>query len=225
MGSAALILTLCLAAAPAEEKGTVRGEVRVTTPGPDGRPVPKEDRSGVVVYLTGYTEPPPEEVARMSQRDKKFLPAVLPIVAGQKVEFLNEDGVVHNVFSRSRAMNFDAGKSRTGERYTQSFRKTGIVDVYCDIHERMQAAVVVVPNRAFAITDAQGRFVLRGVPPGKHPLFAVLRRGEHSDSARTEVLVVAGQEAQVVLELNEAPREEGHLDKRGREYTDRPDGY
>ena len=161
----------------------------------------------------------------MSQRDKQFIPPVLPIVAGQKVEFLNEDGVVHNVFSRSRAMNFDAGKNRSGEHYTQRFRKTGIVDVYCDIHEMMQAAVIVVPNRAFAVTDAQGRFVLRGVPPGKHPIFAVLRRDEHSDSDSAEVLVEAGKEAQVVLELNETPREGGHLDKRGRKYSDRPDGY
>ncbi|HSP79692.1 MAG TPA: hypothetical protein VLQ93_14235, partial [Myxococcaceae bacterium] len=147
------------------------------------------------------------------------------IVAGQKVEFSNEDLVVHNVFSRSRAGKFDAGKNRRGESYTHRFRKTGIVDVYCDIHEEMQAALMVVPNRAFAVTDAQGRFVLQGVPAGTHPLFAVLRRAEHSDSARAEVTVEAGRESQVVVELHETPGDEPHLDRTGRKYSDRPDGY
>ena len=60
MGRRALILLLSLAAPlAAAQQGTVRGEVRVTVQGPDGRPVPKADRSGVVVYLAGYTEPPP----------------------------------------------------------------------------------------------------------------------------------------------------------------------
>ncbi len=60
MGRGALIvLSLLVAPLAAAQQGTVRGEVRIAVRGPDGRPVPKADRSGVVVYLTGYTEPPP----------------------------------------------------------------------------------------------------------------------------------------------------------------------
>jgi plastocyanin len=217
-----LLLTAPLAAA---QQGTVRGEVRVTAPGPEGRSIPNEDRSGIVVYLTGYTEAPPEREVNMAQRDKTFQPSVLAVVAGQKVRFSNNDVVVHNVFSRSRARKFDAGKSRPGEDYTETFKKTGIVDVYCDIHEQMVATVVVVPNRAFAVTGPDGRFVLKGVPPGTYPLFAVHRRDERSDVARAEVTVSPGQEAVVTLELQETKRDDSHLDKSGRKYTPRSDAY
>ncbi len=227
MGSCSLtpLLAALLLAAPLAraEPGSVQGEVQISVMGPDGKPQPKADRSGVVVYLTGYTEAPPAELARMSQRDKSFIPAVLPIVAGQKVEFDNQDVVLHNVFSRSVAHKFDAGKNRAGEKYVETFNKTGIIDVYCDIHEEMVATLVVVPNRAFAVTDKDGRFHLRGVPPGRYPLFAVHRRDEKSDIARAEVSVEEGRTSTVTLQLVETREGDVHLDKHGKPYGPRPD--
>jgi len=226
MGRPALIVALLLVAPlAAAQQGTVKGEVLLSVQGPDGKSVPKADRSGVVVYLTGYTEPPPAEPAVMAQRNKTFTPGVLPIVAGQKVKFSNDDVVMHNVFSRSRAGKFDAGKNRPGESYTEAFKKTGIVDVYCDIHEQMVATVVVVPNRAFAVTGPDGRFVLTGVPPGSYPLFAVHRRDARSEVVRTEVIVEPGKQTTVRLQLQETQQDEGHLDKSGRKYTPRSDAY
>jgi plastocyanin len=226
MGRGALILLWLLAAPLATaQQGTIRGEVRITVEGPDGRPIPKADRSGVVVYLTGYTEPPPAGEANMAQRNKTFQPSVMAVVAGQKVRFSNNDVVVHNVFSRSRARKFDAGKNRPGEDYTETFTKTGIIDIYCDIHEQMVATLVVVPNRAFAVTGPDGRFVLTGVPPGTYPLFAVHRRDERSDVSRTEITVKPGQEVTATLELNETRADDSHLDKHGRKYTPRADAY
>lgn len=222
MGSRSLtpVLAALLLAAPLvrAEPGNVQGEVQISVLGPEGKPEPKADRSGVVVYLTGYTEEPPAQVARMSQRDKTFFPSVLPIVAGQKVEFDNQDVVVHNVFSRSVARKFDAGKNRPGEKYIEAFNKTGIIDVYCDIHAQMVATLVVVPNRAFAVTDKDGRFVLRGVPPGHYPVFAVLRRDAKSEIARVEVTVEAGRTSTTTLQLTETRGDAPHLDKYGKPY-------
>jgi hypothetical protein len=161
----------------------------------------------------------------MAQRNKAFQPSVVAVVAGQKVRFSNNDVVVHNVFSRSRAQKFDAGKNRPGEDYTETFKKTGIIDVYCDIHERMVATLVVVPNRAVAVTGPDGRFVLTGVPPGTYPLFAVHRRDERSDVSRAELTVKPGQETVVTLELSETRAEDSHVDKHGRPYSSHPDGY
>jgi plastocyanin len=226
MGRVALSLLLLLTAPlAAAQQGTVKGEVRVTVTGPDGKPGPKQDRSGVVVYLTGYTEPPPAKEVNMAQRNKTFQPGVLAVVAGQKVRFSNNDVVVHNVFSRSRAGKFDAGKNRPGEDYTETFKKTGIVDVYCDIHEQMVATLVVVPNRAYAVTGPDGRFTLTGVPPGTYPIFAVHRRDERSDVSRAEVTVSPGKEATVTLELQETRGDDSHTDKSGRKYTPRSDAY
>lgn len=161
----------------------------------------------------------------MAQRNKAFQPSVVAVVAGQKVRFSNNDVVVHNVFSRSRAGKFDAGKNRPGEDYTETFKKTGIVDVYCDIHEQMVATLVVVPNRAVAVTGPDGRFVLTGVPPGTYPLYAVHRRDERSDVSRTEVTVKPGQQTAVTLELTETRAEDTHVDKHGRPYSTHSNAY
>lgn len=226
MGRGALILLLSLAAPlAAAQQGTVRGEVRITVQGPDGRSVPKADRSGIVVYLTGYTEPAPDKEVNLAQRNKVFIPSVAAVVAGQKVRFSNNDVVVHNVFSRSHARKFDAGKNRPGEDYVETFKKTGIVDVYCDIHEQMVATLVVVPNRAFAVTGPDGRFVLKDVPPGTYPLFAVHRRDERSDVSRADVTVTPGKEAVVTLELTETLASDSHEDKHGRPYSSHANGY
>lgn len=226
MGRGALILLLSLAAPlAAAQQGTVRGEVRVTVQGPDGRAVPKADRSGIVVYLTGYTEAPPDKEVNLAQRNKMFIPSVAAVVAGQKVRFSNNDVVVHNVFSRSHARKFDAGKNRPGEDYVETFKKTGIVDVYCDIHEQMVATLVVVPNRAFAVTGPDGRFVLTGVPPGTYPVFAVHRRDERSDVSRSDVTVKPGEETKVTLELTETRAGDTHEDKHGRPYSTHANGY
>ena len=228
MGRGALMWVMLLAAplaAAQPRPGSVRGEVRVLAPGPDGRLVPRTDASEVVVYLTGYTEPPPPEEVTVAQRNKTFEPAVLAIVAGQKVRFSNNDTVVHNVFSRSRASKFDAGKNRPGEVYTQGFNKPGIVDLYCDIHEKMVSTLVVVPNRAFAITGPEGHFVLGAVPPGTWSLFAVHRRDERSDVSRAEVTVKPGEATQVKLELTETRAGDEHPDKHGQPYTPRSDAY
>src|SRR5262249_58756698 len=63
--------------------------------GPDGQPAPAADASGVVVYLTGFTQDPTDEVPVVRQKFKSFiLPdgrggafRALPITKGQWVDF------------------------------------------------------------------------------------------------------------------------------------------
>ncbi len=200
---------------------TVEGSVHVLTPDANLQPVPKSDASGVVVYLTGFTQPPPPGTPRISQKNKTFIPDVLPIVVGQSVEFTNEDNLIHNIFSTSKARPFDLGKPRIGESRTVSFDRTGVVDIYCDIHEQMVGTILVLPNQAFAVTGADGKFALRDVPPGRYSLFAWSR---HSDPARIEVEIKPGANGPVALELTETKFETKHLGKYGQAYRKLP-GY
>jgi hypothetical protein len=201
--------------------GIVEGTVRVITRGEGGQVVSKPDASGIVLYLTGFNQPPPPQTPRISQKNKTFIPDVLPIVVGQSVEFTNEDNLIHNVFSTSKARPFDLGKPRIGESREVDFHQTGVVDLYCDIHEEMVATILVLPNRAFAVTGADGRFTLRGVPAGRYPLFAWSRR---IDPVRTEVEVKPGESAAIALEVTETKFDTKHLGKYGQAYRKQP-GY
>jgi plastocyanin len=211
MGCAVLLLTS--AAWGAEVRGQVR--LRGLDGGTGGAGEP------VVVYLTGFRQPPPSEVPVIAQKDKTFLPNLRVIVAGQAVRFTNDDPVVHNVFSTSAARTFDLGKPGPQQSREVSFPTPGLVDVFCNIHEQMFASVLVLPNRAFALVDEQGQFVIHDVPPGRYPLHVW---GRHIEPFEVEVTVASDRPT--VAELTVDPRvfNPAHLDKFGRPYRQRA-GY
>lgn len=175
----------------------------------------------VVVYLTGFKQPPPPDSPVISQKDKTFVPDLRVVVAGQSVRFTNDDPVVHNVFSTSVAREFDLGQPGPQQTRSVTFPTPGLVDIFCNIHEAMFAHVLVLPNRAFAVVDGEGRFQIHDVPPGRHPLHAW---GRGIEPFEQEVVVTADQP--LVLELPLRPRlfNPTHLDKFGRSYRKRP-GY
>ena len=128
-----------------------------------------------VVYLDGAfprpASPPTKEVA---QKDLTFIPALLPIRVGTKVEFPNLDDTYHNIFSYSPAKRFDLGRYRAEERPipVQVFDKPGLVILRCDIHEHMRGLILVLNTPYFAMTDTDGRFRLSGLPAGHYTLKA-----------------------------------------------------
>lgn len=218
-----LLLVVSVPAFAAEPTATLRGKVTVYVISPTGERTRKADHSGVVVYVPGFTQPAPAEPVEIAQKNIAFTPVVQPIVAGQKVNFVNQDAVVHNVFSRSPARKFDLGKTRPGDKAMVEFPKPGVLEVYCDIHETMASTVLVLPNRAYAITGKDGTFELSGVPGGKFVVYAYHRQ---ADPVKAEVTFAPNKTAKVKFELIEVkPVVEEHLDKYGRKYRARSKGY
>lgn len=130
-----------------------------------------------VVYLEGDFAPPEQPPrAAIVQQDLAFTPHLLPVRLGTRVDFPNHDEVYHSVFSFSPAKRFDLGRYRADEAEVpfQIFDQLGLVTLRCDIHEHMRAAILVLPTPHFVITEADGSFALRGLPPGKHTLKAWL---------------------------------------------------
>jgi hypothetical protein len=103
-----------------------------------------------------------------------FIPALLPIRVGTKVEFPNLDETYHNIFSYSPAKRFDLGRYRPEERPipAQVFDKPGLVTLRCDIHEHMRGLILVLNTSYFVMTDTNGHFRLSGVPAGHYTLKA-----------------------------------------------------
>ena len=126
-----------------------------------------------VVYLEGSfpgtTSPP---TAQMAQKELAFIPMLLPVQAGTKVEFPNFDDTYHNIFSYSPAKRFDLGRYRRDEQPVpaQRFDTPGLVVLRCDIHEHMRALILVLETPYFVLTDAEGHYRLGGLPAGRHTL-------------------------------------------------------
>ena len=211
----ALALVLSGAARGAEPAGTVRGAVTVMKRSLFGTSA-SDDKSGVVVYVTGYAEPPPKTEATLEQQNEKFVPRVLPIVAGQSVLFPNRDRLYHNVFSVSPTLSFDLGQYKSSDPpRSQAFPTPGLVPVYCNIHPDMISYVVVLENRAFAVTGEDGAFELHGVRPGKLAVNAWLPGAQR---VTREIELAPGGSVSVDLELAQTQTIPPHLRKDGTPY-------
>lgn len=224
--TAAMIGTAMLLSAPVygqsvaanSAKGRVAGQITVTKNGK-----PKRDASEVVVYVVGFKEDAPSTVPQMAQKKRQFEPRVLPITAGQKIDFPNFDDYFHNVFSLSKARKFDLGQFKRGKSKRKTFPRKGIVEVYCNIHPNMSATILVLPNRAHAVTDKSGKFRIDNIPPGEHTLFAYSRHAARP--VRTKIKVTANQTTPVKLELAENKAPTPHRNKYGEKYKDKKAKY
>lgn len=128
-----------------------------------------------VVYLEGqFPKPETSVTQQVAQRDLTFIPALLAVRAGTKIEFPNFDDTYHSVFSYSPAKRFDLGRYRPDERPVPSkiFDTPGLVTLRCDIHEHMRGLILVLDTPYFVTTDPGGRFRLTGLPSGHYSLKA-----------------------------------------------------
>src|SRR5437773_12502788 len=128
-----------------------------------------------VVYLEGsFPQPASLQTKQVAQKDLTFVPSLLPVRVGTKVQFRNLDDTYHNIFSYSPAKRFDLGRYRTDERPipTQVFDKPGLVILRCDIHEHMRGLILVLNTPYFVRSDTAGRFRLDKLPAGRYTLKA-----------------------------------------------------
>lgn len=126
-----------------------------------------------VVYLEGSFAPADSlPVVQLPQKDLAFVPSLLPIQLGTRVEFPNLDDAYHNIFSYSAPKRFDLGRYRPDERPIPSevFDVPGMVTLRCDIHEHMRGIILVLETPHFVVTGGDGSFRLAGLPAGSYTL-------------------------------------------------------
>jgi plastocyanin len=126
-----------------------------------------------VVYLDGDFPPAQATPAvQVGQKDLMFVPQLLVVQVGTKVEFPNLDDTFHNIFSYSPAKRFDLGRYRMDEKPVPAvmFDAPGVVVLRCEIHEHMRGVILVLTTPHFTITDTEGNFRLSGLPAGTYRL-------------------------------------------------------
>jgi len=148
------------------------------------------------------------------QKDKQFSPQVTAVPRGTTVYFPNEDRIAHNVFSMARRSTFDLGIVKSGERgRAVTLVEAGVIEIYCDIHEKMWAEVLVTPNPHFTRVS-NGAFRLAGVPAGER-VIAVWTAGAQPVKRSVQV---TGAGAQVDFTITGGPRH-SHNNKLGQPYS------
>lgn len=124
------------------------------------------------------------------QRNKEFLPYVLPIQVGTAVQFPNHDNIRHHVYSFSPAKTFELPLYSGTPAAPVTFDKPGVVILGCNIHDWMVGYIYVSESPYFAKTAGDGKAALGGLPAGEYTVRVWHPRLEGQEEATARKLAV-----------------------------------
>lgn len=113
---------------------------------------------GAVVWVipTGGAVLTRGTTAIMDQRNRQFVPHVLPVQVGTSVNFPNSDNIRHQVYSFSPPKRFQLPLYIGTPANPIVFDKPGVVSLGCNIHDDMSAWIIVVETPHFGMSDRRG---------------------------------------------------------------------
>jgi plastocyanin len=116
----------------------------------------------------------PEEAVTLNQRGCKYVPRVLGVQAGQPFQIVNSDQTNHNIHTLPRVnREFDSAQLAGEGPIIRKFAKPeAIFPVKCNTHTWMRAYIAVLAHPFFAVSDSNGEFMIKGLPPGEYEVEA-----------------------------------------------------
>ena len=122
----------------------------------------------------GFSFDPPAQAAVLDQKGCKYVPHVLGVQVNQQFNVLNSDPTAHNVNADAKQNEkFNQGQSPGAAPITKQFKRPEtVIPVKCNQHPWMRAWVGVLQHPFFAVTDASGKFEIKGVPAGTYTVVA-----------------------------------------------------
>jgi plastocyanin len=203
---AVVCVTCMLAAAPAGAQ--VSGRIQIA----DAAGRPAADLGDAVIYIEGRGPRAPATRVDMSLDARQFHPRIIAVGVGSTVNFPNLDPFNHNVFSLSERNAFDLGLYGQNEAHDRRFTRPGLVRLYCNIHPRMSAFVIVRDNAWFTKPGADGSFTIPDVPPGQYTL-----KVWHERAGEVTQGIVVPQGGLAAIEL--------HMDASGYQFVQHKNKY
>jgi plastocyanin len=160
-----------------------------------------------VVFVQTPTPAPPRTRSSqvLDQIHKTFVPGLLPIVVGTSVRFPNHDQIHHHVYSFSPAKTFELPLYKGEDVPEVLFDRVGVVKVGCNIHDWMSGIILVLPSPHFSVTDAEGHFVLEGLPAGDYTLVAWHELSKIKPEATAQPVRIGTDVSHIVFNLPLAP--------------------
>ena len=161
----------------------------------------------------------------IDQRNKRFVPFVSVSPPRHPVSFPNSDDVRHHVYSFSAGNAFERKLYRANDAAPVVFATAGVVALGCNIHDNMQAYVLVTEDAVAGPSDARGVIRVAGSAPGAdtatlalwHPLLNTT--GEAVAAPLTRAAGAAGVTLPMTWSDPQQPRSRGDLEALLRQFS------
>ncbi|MDT7807937.1 MAG: hypothetical protein QOJ70_1750 [Acidobacteriota bacterium] len=136
---------------------------------------------------------PPAEAAKLDQHGCHYVPHVQGVQVNQQFDIVNSDQTAHNVnVDAKQNEKFNQGQSPGAAAITKQFKRAEtVIPIKCNQHPWMRAYVGVLPHPFFAVTDKDGHFEIKGVPPGT---YTVVAWHEKYQQGQTQTITVGASE-------------------------------
>ena len=163
--------------------------------------------ANVFVYvkdgLGNYMFDTPTTPAQIDQKSCRYHPHVFGVMVNQPVEIVNSDPTLHNIHALPKEnQEFNNGQPIQGMKMNHTFTKKEVmVPFKCDVHGWMNAYVGVLDHPYFMTTTADGKFELKGLPPGTYTIEA----WQEKLGAMTQSVTIAAKESKDVTFTFKAP--------------------
>ena len=135
--------------------------------------------------ITGFSFPAPSDARVLDQHGCNYVPRVVGIQTQQKLSVINSDKTTHNVNVQPKTNpGFNQAQSQGQAPIEKTFtRAETLIPVKCNQHPWMKAYISVFGHPFYAVSDPDGKFEVKGLPPGTYTLVAWHERfGEKSQS-------------------------------------------
>jgi len=129
----------------------------------------------VVVYIEEIKagKPVPSEPVTLTNLKCAFVPHVVVGFKGNTFIERNDDPIPHNIHTYwgGKTM-YNINLSGEGASITKPLKKTGLIEVECDSHHWMHGYIYVTDHPYAAVTNDDGEFFLKDIPPGTYTVVA-----------------------------------------------------
>jgi hypothetical protein len=116
----------------------------------------------------------PENEVTLDQKGCRYVPRVLGIQSGQPLKIINSDQTTHNIHTLPRINREFDGSQQAGQGpIIRKFAKPeSVFQIKCNQHSWMRAHLAVLAHPFFAVSDSNGSFTIKGLPPGEYEIEA-----------------------------------------------------
>lgn len=114
----------------------------------------------------------PKEAVTLTQSGCRYHPHVLGVMAGQTIKIVNGDPTTHNIHPTPKDnREWNESQATQAPPIEKNFaREEILLPVKCNQHPWMKMFVNVTKSPFYAVSGPDGKFEIKGLPPGEYTL-------------------------------------------------------